>query len=409
MERVVVTGMGISSPLGCTVPDFWQGLLGGKSGIVYLEGQEFADLPVRIGGLVSGYDFADHFDRKEVRRMSRASQLAIIAAEQAICEAQLLDSQEINPVSVGVVVGSSIGGFSASDPFFRDYYQSGRKSALVIPLSMNNGPASNISIKYAFQGPVLNVDAACASGAHSIGYAYHLIRMGILDVAVVGGADSPFSRAVMEAWCSMRALSLQNDAPATACRPFSADRDGMVLGEGAGIIVLESESSARSRNIVIQAEIKGYGASADSFHLTQPNQSGPVLAIQRALLDAGMAPEKIDYINAHGTATPQNDRNETNAIKTVFGDHAYKIPIIGTKGAMGHSIAASGTMEMISCILSIQTKKIPPTINYTTLDPDCDLDYVTEGSRHLPINNVMSNSFAFGGSNAVLIVGKYEL
>lgn len=409
MERVVVTGMGVSSPLGCTISEFWYGLLGGKSGIVYLEGQEFADLPARIGGLVSGCNFTDHFDRKESRRMSRPTQLAIIAAEQAISEAKLLETQAINPESVGVFVGSSIGGFSASDPFFRDYYLSGRKSALVIPLSMNNGPASNISIKYSFQGPVLNVDAACASGPHSIGYAYHLIRMGILDVAVVGGADSPFSRAVMDAWCSMRALSLLNDTPATACRPFSADRDGMVLGEGAGILILESESSARRRNVDIMAEIKGYGASADSFHITQPNQSGPFLAIQRALLDAGLTPEKIDYINAHGTATLQNDRNETNAIKKIFGDHAYKIPVIGTKGAMGHSIAASGAIELISCILSIQTKKIPPTINYTTPDPDCDLDYVTEGSRNLPTNNVMSNSFAFGGSNAVLIVGKYEL
>jgi 3-oxoacyl-[acyl-carrier-protein] synthase II len=404
MNRVVITGIGIASPLGCGAETFWKNLLAGQSGIGPLVGEDFANLPVRIGARVWNYHPDEHFDRKEARRMSLSSQLALIASKEAITQSKL---EEVDPVEVGVMIGSSIGGFSASDPSFRDYYQRGKKSALVIPLSMNYGPSANVSIRYGFQGPLFTVDAACASAAHSIGYAYNLIRTGQLDIAVTGGADSPFGVAVMEAWATMKALSTRNEDPQEASRPFSLDRDGMVLGEGAGILIVESADSALRREAPILAEIKGFGASGDSYHITQPNQQGPVLAMQRALKDAQIDPGKIDLINAHATATPQNDSTETAAIKTVFGERAYEIPIIGLKGAIGHSIAASSGVQAVSCALALRDQIVPPTLNVAIPDPACDLDYVTEGARRLNLNYVMSNAFAFGGSNAVLVIGKY--
>ncbi len=377
-----------------------------------LEGEDFAHLPVRIGARVRGYHADEHFDRKEARRMSLSSQLALVAAKQALAQAQL-EAGGVNggfdPAEVGVMIGSSIGGFAASDPVFREYYQRGKKSPLVIPLSMNYGPSANVSIRYGFQGPVFTVDAACASAAHSIGYAYNLIRTGQLDIAVTGGADSPFSTGVMEAWAALKALSTRNDAPEEASRPFSLDRDGMVLGEGAGILILESAESAIRRGVPILAEIKGYGASGDSFHITQPNQQGPALAMRRALKDADMKVEQIDLINAHATATQQNDSNETSAIKAVFGARAYHVPILGLKGALGHSIAASSGIQAVSNVLALEHQIVPPTLNVAVPDPACDLDYVTEGAREVAITNVMSNAFAFGGSNAVLAMGKYTV
>lgn len=404
-ERVVVTGMGVASPLGCDVSEFWESLLAGNSGIGSLEKSIFSGLASNIGGMVHNLEKNQFFDSKAARRMSRSSQLGLVAAQQAVSQAQL-ESISVNSTEVGILVGSSIGGYSASDPSFKSFYTQGRISPFTIPVSMNAGPAANISIKYGFQGPLVNVDAACATAAHSIGYAFNLIRNGHLQVAISGAADCSFSPAVFAAWAAMRALSKREDCPATACRPFSADRDGLVLGEGAGILVLESETHARQRGIPILAEIKGYGASADSSHLTQPTRMGPVLAMQRALTDAGLTIQDIDYINAHATGTEWNDKNETNAIKEVFGPRAYRIPVVGNKAALGHSIAGSGALELIGCILSLQDQTVPPTINYTVPDPECDLDYVTEGKRNVSIQNVMSNSFAFGGSNAVLIVGK---
>jgi 3-oxoacyl-[acyl-carrier-protein] synthase II len=406
-ERVVVTGMGVASPLGCSVPEFWDGLVAGRSGVVALTGESFAKLGSRIGGLVPNLEAHWDFGLKAARRMSRSSQLALVAASQALTQAGLPDAR-VNSQDVAVVVGSSIGGFAASDGFFRDYYLHGATSPFVIPISMNHGPASNISIRYGFQGPLMALDAACASAAHAIGYCYNLIRTGQLDAAVTGGADSPFSTGVVEAWCALRALSVRNEEPATACRPFSADRDGMVLGEAAGILVLESESSARRRGQPILAEITGYGATGDGFHLTQPSAVGPERAMRRALADAGLEPGQIDAINAHGTATTWNDKTETTAIKRVFGERAYALPVTGHKGALGHAIAASAALQVISCIQTIQQSVVPPTINYRVPDPDCDLDYVTTGARQRALGAMMSNAFAFGGSNAVLIIKGME-
>jgi 3-oxoacyl-[acyl-carrier-protein] synthase II len=405
-ERVVVTGMGVASPLGCNLAEFWEGLLAGKSGVGSLEGSIFSGLQTRIGGLVWGYDESQYFDSKEARRMSRSSQFGLVAAKQAISQAKL-DDKNFDRLDVGVLIGSSIGGYTAAERFFKNYYDHGRVSPFTIPISMNIAPGSNISIKYGFQGPLLNMDTACSTAAHSIGHAFNMIRSGNLQVAVAGAADCPFSPAVIAAWSALHAISRREDSPADACRPFSADRDGLVLGEGAGVLVLEAEAHALSRGVSILAEIKGYGASADSFHLTQPTQPGPAKAMSRALADAGLDIEDIDYINAHATGTEWNDKNETRAIKQVFGERAYEIPVVGNKAALGHSIAGSGALELIGCIFSLRDQIVPPTINYKVPDPDCDLDYVTGGQRRVRLRNVMSNSFAFGGNNAVLIVGKY--
>jgi len=399
--------MGVASPLGINLTGFWERLVEGSSGVISLAGTAFDDLPSKIGAVVQEYDESQYFDSKEARRMSRSSQLGLVASQGAISNANF-DDGYVDPSEVGILVGSSIGGYSASDPFFKSFHTRNRISPYTIPIAMNVGPGSNISIKYGLQGPLMDVDAACSTAAHSIGYAFNMIRSGIIEIAVTGAADCPFSPAVVAAWLSLHAVSNRIDRPEEACRPFSADRDGMVLGEGAGILVLESESHALQRGVPILAEVKGYGASADSSHLTQPTQHGPVLAMKRAMGDAGLSIEDIDYINAHATGTQWNDKNETKAIKEVFGERAYEIPVVGSKAALGHSIAGSGALELIGCVLSLRDQVVPPTINYKVPDPDCDLDYVTDGSRRLPLRNIMSNSFAFGGSNAVLIVGKYE-
>ena len=406
-ERVVVTGLGVVSPLGVDVESFWNALLAGKSGVAGLEGERFENVRPRIGAIVQGLDERDFFDRKEMRRLSRSSRLAVVAASQAIGQSGLQDGGA-EASEVAVMVGSSIGGYSNSDAYFREFYKTHRASPFSIPVSMNSAPSANISIRFGFRGPLVNIDAACATAAHSIGLASHLIRSGMLEVAVCGGADDPFSEGVVAAWDSMKALSRREDNPPEACRPFSADRDGLVLGEGAGVLVLESESHARLHGKTIFGEVSGYGATSDSFHLTQPSQDGPVRAMQRALKDAGLGTDEIDSINAHATGTVWNDKNETAAIKEVFGARAYDIPVVGNKGALGHSIGASGALEMVISLLSIRDQILPPTINYKVPDPECDLDYVVTGKRPHGNLHVLTNSFAFGGSNAALIISRYD-
>lgn len=405
-QRVVVTGLGVVSPLGCSVIDFWTSLLEGKSGVAVVTNLDLSSCRTRIFANVSGYNASDYFSRKEMQRLSRASQFAIVAGTDSIQDANL-EPNQYEPEEVGIIVGSSIGGFSASEQFFQQFYEKGTVSPLTIPVVMNNAPASNMSIRFGFRGALMNVDAACASSGHAIAYAYNLIRFGLARIVLAGGSDSAFSPGVIRAWSSLRALSERNDTPLEACRPFSLDRDGIVLGEGAGILVLESENSAIQRQTTIYAEVTGYGATSDGHHLTQPSLQGPRRAMELALSDAQLVPKEIDYINAHATATLWNDKVETQAIKEVFGPHAYRIPVVGIKAAIGHSIAASGAIELISCILSIRDNLIPPTINVKVPDPDCDLDYAVEGRRECNVDHAMSNSFAFGGSNAALVVSRY--
>jgi 3-oxoacyl-(acyl-carrier-protein) synthase len=399
--------MGVASPLGCDVGTFWKRLTRGDSGVVALQDGAFASLPTRIGGVVQGYEEGAFFDRRELRRLSRASQLAIVAAHQAVRQAGL-GEDGVDRRDVAILIGSSIGGYSASDHFFRDYYLRGARDALAVPTSMNTAPSSNVSIRFGLGGPLVNVDGACASGAHSVGYGVSLIRSGTIDLAVVGGADSPFTLGILEAWCALRVLSEKNDEPSEACRPFSADRDGFVLAEGAGVLVLESESSARRRGREILAEVLGFGASADRHHLPRPSPDGPARAMRKALLDGHVGPEQVGYVNAHGTATRWDDRNETAAIKQVFGSGAYRMFVVGNKGALGHAVAASGALELIGCVLTLRDRIVPPTINYRSHDPECNLDYVIAGPRTYEGELVLSNSFALGGSNAALLVGRYR-
>jgi 3-oxoacyl-(acyl-carrier-protein) synthase len=273
---------------------------------------------------------------------------------------------------------------------------------------MNTGPSANVSIRFGLGGPLFNVDGACASGTHSIGQAFRLIRGGTIDVAVAGGADATFTEGVVAAWAALRVLSERTGDPARACRPFSADRDGIVLAEGAGVLVLEAEESARRRGQEILGEVLGYGASADCHSLTQPAPEGPARAIAGALRDAGLEPHLVGYVNAHGTGTEWNDRTETTALKRVFGEAVQRTMVVSSKGALGHGIGSGGAMELVGCLLALRDRKVPPTINYTTPDPDCDLDYVTEGARAYDGDYALKNSFAFGGSNAVLAIGRYR-
>lgn len=406
LNRVLVTGVGVASPLGCSVPRFWNQLLEGKSGVRRISDIALLHCRTQIGAQVSEYDDRQYFSQKELQRLSKTSQFAIVATTEAIHDAQL-KIKSFESSKVAIIIGSSIGGFVASEPFFQDIFTTGTASPLTIPVVMNNAPASNISIRFGIKGPMLTTDAACASSAHAIGYAFNMIRFGLVDAVITGGADSALSPGVIQAWSGLRALSERNDSPEQASRPFSRDRDGIVLGEGSGILILESEESATKRNAKIYAEIIGYGATSDGHHLTQPSSRGNGEAMRLALTDARLPPESIDYINAHATATTWNDKTETTAIKNVFGSHAYKIPIVGIKAAIGHSIGAVASLEFISCMLSIRDGIVPPTINYTERDPECDLDYVVEGKRACEVNHVMSNSFAFGGSNAVLIATRY--
>ena len=406
-RRVVVTGLGVASALGCDVEEFWRRLTRGDSGVGPLEDEAFAALPTRIGAVVKGYDESAHFDWKGLRRLSRSSQLAVVAASKAVRQAGLAEDG-VDGRDVAVLIGSSIGGYSASDYFFRDFYLHGRSGALIIPTTMNTAPSSNVSIRFGFGGPLINVDAACASGSHSVGYAFSLIRSGTLDLAVVGGADSPFTLGIMKAWCALRALSERNDQPAEACRPFSADRDGLVLAEGAGVLVLESEASARRRGREILAEVLGYGASGDCHHLTQPSPDGPARAMQKALTQAAVQPEQVGYVNAHGTGTQWNDKNETRGDQAGVRDERVPRARRGEQGGSRPCDRGERSARAHRMRPDVARPGRAPTINYRAPDPECDLDYVTAGSRSYEGDLIMSNSFAFGGSNAVLLVGRYS-
>jgi len=390
-QRVVVTGLGAASPLGCSVRSFWDGLLSGKSGVVALTDLDLSECRTRIGARVAGYDPTLHFSRRDLKRLSLTSQMALVASDEAIKSANLKADQS-DFQRLGVVLGGATGGFVGVESILRTYViEKNISDPLTIPILMNNAPASNISIKFGFKGPLLTVDAACASSPHAIGYAFNMISFGLLPIVLTGGADSSICASLIHAWSKLRALSERNDSPAGACRPFS----------------LESERSALERGARILAEITGYSATSDGYHLTQPSVDGISEAMRLCLNNAGLSPLEIDYINAHATATRWNDKTETAAIKNVFGSRAKDIPVVGIKPAIGHSIAACGALELISCVLSIRDGIVPPTINIKVPDPECDLDYVEEGARKCNVRHAMSNSFAFGGSNAVLVVSRY--
>lgn len=408
IRRVAVTGIGIIAPVGVGREAVWSALCQGRSGISRIEEFDTANLKTSIAGVCRDFHPEEYFDEREATRLDRVSQLALAAALMAIRDAGLEDGS-LDSYDTGVIIGTGFGGQSSVEEFCGAFFADGRgrRSAIAIPKAMYNAPASNIAIRFKTRGPNITVSTACSSGANAIGQAAHMIRYGQAERMIAGGADAPVTAVVMDAWKDMRVLSTKNDPPERACKPFSANRDGFVLSEGAGIVALEDLESALERGAHIYAEVMGYGATADAAHITFPDPEGEAHAIMRALRDANIAPEEIAYINAHGTATKLNDASETEAIKKVFGSRAYEIPVSSSKSMLGHSMGASGALEFITTVMAIADKIAPPTINYEEADPQCDLDYVTAGARPLrsPSQAVtaMSNSFGFGGNNAVLV------
>jgi len=402
-RRVVVTGMGVMSPVGNDCDAFFERLLAGRPGIRKLSSSFAASLTATVGGEVD-YDPAGRFPRPKLAFLDRFSQLALEAAGQAIANARI-EFQESQRDRVGVFVGTGMGGSTTIETGYDELLVKDRVPPHTVPRAMNNAAAGHISIGYGLRGPSLTYSTACSSSAIAIGEALRAIRHGYIDAAIAGGAESLLTLGTIRAWEALRALAITDAAdPSTSCRPFSKDRTGLVLAEGAGILVLEELERAKQRGARIRAEVIGYGASSDASHLTRPGEEGQVRAMRLALADAGANPDEIDYINAHGTATLAGDVIETAAIRKTFGDRAARIPVSSTKSMHGHMMGAAGAVEFIAAVMAMEHGAIPPTANLRVPDPECDLDYVPNTARTgVAVRTVMSNSFAFGGSNAVLI------
>lgn len=407
--RVVVTGVGAVTPLALTAEETWQGLLAGRSGVGPVTRFDASGMPSRIAGEVKGFDPGKYIPLREARRMSLASQLALVAAQEALRQADL---EPPLGERAGVVIGTSFGGIELALAGARVLWERGlrRVNPFILPASLPNIPAHHISCWAQALGPISTVSAACASGTQAVGEGAELIRRGVADLVIAGGVEGSVHEVAMAGFCAMRALSTRNDEPERASRPFDADRDGFVLAEGAGVLVLESLDHARRRGVRVLAEVLGYAASSDGFHIAQPDPQGhgAVRAMAWALADAGVRPEQVDYINAHGTGTPLNDAVETRAIKRVFGQHAYEVPVSSTKSMIGHAMGGAGAIEAVVCVLTLRDQIIHPTLNLERPDPECDLDYLPDGPRSVPVGIVLSNSFGLGGQNACLVLGKYE-
>jgi len=412
-RRVAVTGIGIITPVGVGREKVWTALTEGRSGISQIEDFDTSRLKTTIAGICRDFRPEEFFDERELTRIDRVSQITLAATEMAIKDSGLT-SAHLDSYDAGVILGTGFGGQRSIEEFCSAFFANGqgRRSAIAIPKSMYNASASNVSIRFKTRGPNITVTTACSSGANAIGQAFHLIRYGHAERMIAGGADAPITPVVMDAWKEMRVLSTKNECPGRACKPFSANRDGFVLAEGAGIVILESMEAALARGAHVFAEITGYGSTADAAHITFPDPEGEAHAIMRALKDAETSPAEVDYINAHGTATKLNDASETEAIKRVFENRAYEIPISSTKSMLGHSMGAAGAIEFIVAVLALWEGVAPPTINYEESDPQCDLDYVTDGARpldrHARLRTAVSNSFGFGGNNAVLVTREYR-
>ncbi|ASJ55191.1 beta-ketoacyl-[acyl-carrier-protein] synthase II [Brevibacillus formosus] len=409
MEKVVVTGMGVISPIGNTVNQFWNSLVQGKSGISHIDTFDTARNKTKIAGLVRDFDPVERFGRKEARRMDRFCQFALAAVEEALGDAELrLD--ELDRERIGVYVGSGIGGVETLLEQHDVLRERGpeRVSPTLVPMLISNMAAAMISIKYGLYGPTMSPVTACSIGNTSIGEAFRLIRAGGADVVIAGGSEAAVTDISLASFSNATALSTRNDDPAGASRPFDSQRDGFVMAEGAGIVILESESHAKKRNARMYAEVIGYGASSDAYHMvaTHPEGIGPYRAMKWALQEARVQTTDVDVISAHATSTEIGDRSETLAIKKLFGEHAYRVPITANKSMTGHMFGAAGGAEAIALIKSLQEGIIPPTINQEEQDPDCDLDYVPNTARRATLDIGMSNSFGFGGHNAVIVLKK---
>ncbi len=410
-RRVVITGLGCVTALAESVEGLFTALCEGKSGVSTIESFDTTEYPVRFGGEIKGFDVKKYVDHRESKRMDRFSQFAMAAAIQAINHSGLDFSRE-DVFRVGAVVGTGIGGIQEIEQQHERLLKKGpgRVSPFCVPRLMANAASGNIAIRYGLCGPNFCAVSACASGSHAIGEAFCNILVGRSDVMITGGSEAALTPVGLASFCAARSLSTRNNDPTVASRPFDKDRDGFVLSEGAGIVVLEEYERAKKRGANIYAELLGYSATDDGYHITapMPNGKGATTAMKLALMDAGIGPEKVDYINAHGTGTELNDITESMAIRTVFGGHAYKLPVSSTKSSLGHLLGASGAVELIVCVKAINESVIPPTINLDNQDERCDLrmDFVPLQARRAKVNIAMSNSFGFGGHNACLVVGK---
>lgn len=411
-RRVVVTGLGVVTPVGNSVDATWNALMNCENGADYIKKFDTTGFPVQFACEVKGFDALSFLDKKEARRMGAFAHFAIAASDEAVKDSGIR-IDESNADMVGTYISSGIGDFWAIEREHEKLLNSGpdRVSPFFIVSAIVNLAAGNVSIRHGAKGPNSATATACSAGAHAIGDSFRIIERGDADAMICGGAESAITPMSVAGFASMRALSTRNDDPKRASRPFDAERDGFVIGEGAGILILEELEFAKARGAKIYAEIVGYGMSGDAFHVTMPDEtgSGAIRVMQRAIKDAGISPDQIGYINAHGTSTPYNDKFETLAIKQVFGDHAKNgLAVSSTKSMTGHALGAAGGIEAVFSVLSLSEKKLPPTINYEFPDPDCDLDYVPNAPRDAEVEYVLSNSFGFGGTNACLIFKRYS-
>ncbi|MEV2665690.1 beta-ketoacyl-ACP synthase II [Paenibacillus larvae] len=410
MKRVVVTGLGVISSLGQNANTFWENILAGKSGVSPVDNFDVSAYPTRIAASVRDFSPEDYMDKKESRRMDRFVQFAVAASKLALEDAKLNIATDTDPERVGVYIGSGIGGLATWEEQHRVLLEKGPKrvSPFFIPMMIVNMASGQLSMMTGAKGPNSTSVTACATGTHSIGDSFRLIQSGDADVMICGGAEATITPIGLAGFCSMKAMSTRNEEPQKASRPFDQDRDGFIMGEGAGILVLESLEHAQKRGATIYGEVIGYGLSGDAHHITEPDPDGAARCMKMAVRSAGIGFEEVDYINAHGTSTPVGDVSETTAIKKTFGDHAYKLAVSSTKSMTGHLLGAAGGVEAVICALTLRDGIIAPTINLDNQDPDCDLDYVPNEARKADVKVAMSNSFGFGGPNATIVLKKYQ-
>ena len=408
-RRVVVTGLGTINPLGNNVSDTWDNLINGVSGIDSITAFDTSQLPVTFAGEVKNFDANEYMGKQHARKLDRSGHFSIYATEEALKDAGLDNEERLGP-NVGIVFGTGIGGIGATEDAVRTFDERGpsRVNPLAITQLMPNSSTGQVAIKFGIEGPSLTITTACAASANAVGEAKNMIENGIVDMVVAGGTESGTTSMTIAAFAQIRALSTNNDSPQEACKPFDKNRDGFVMGEGSTVLIMESEESAKNRGAEIYGYVSGYGSTTDAFHITAPAEggAGAVKAMGKALEDAGIKASDVDYINAHGTSTPANDKNETDAIKTVLGEKAYEVAISSTKSMTGHLLGGGGAFESMASLLSIKHSKVPPTINLNNPDEECDLNYTPNSAADLEINTAMSNSFGFGGHNAVLVFKK---
>ncbi|MCJ7657177.1 MAG: beta-ketoacyl-ACP synthase II [Candidatus Atribacteria bacterium] len=411
INRVVITGIGLVTPIGIGKEEFWQSLIQGKSGIDKISYFDTSEYPTKIAAEVKNFDYMNFISPKEANRMDKSTQFSIVSAMLALEDSKLKISK-INSYSTGVIIGSGIGGIGTFEKQHKILLENGprRVSPFFVPMMISNISAGEIAIKIGAKGPNGVITTACASSTHAMGIAFKILQQGDAQIILSGGTEAAISPMALAGFCKMKALSIRNNEPSRASRPFDSERDGFIMGEGAGILILETLKHAKERNANIYAEILGFGMTADAYHITAPapDGEGAIKAMEIALRDAKINPSQIDYINAHGTSTPLNDKLETLAIKKVFGRHAYDLKISSNKSMTGHLLGASGGVEAIATALTIKNNIIPPTINYNSPDPECDLDYVPNKSKKGIVNYAISNSFGFGGHNGVIVLGKYQ-